>query len=302
MKRIFKWLGIGLGSLVALLLVALAVVYGWSAYRLSGTMDVDPPMAAVDMEAADVQHGKHLSVIRGCTDCHGDNFGGKVMIDDLPMAGRLVAPNLTSGNGGVVANYTDTDWIRAIRHGLDPAGRKLVFMPSYEFAELAATDLADLTAYLKTIPAVDSTVPPIVLGPIFRFVYLSGQYPLIAADIIDHEAPFPDKPDPSAQVEMGKYLSTGCTGCHGPGLSGGKIPGTPPDFPAAANLTPDESGLADWDRQQFQTLMKSGTRPDGRKLDEQYMPWQNIGQMTDAELDAIWAYLQSLPPKPHGGR
>jgi mono/diheme cytochrome c family protein len=38
-------------------------------------------------------------------------------------------------------------------------------------------------------------------------------------------------------VEYGRYLAAGCVGCHGAGYSGGKIPGTPPDFLPTANLT-----------------------------------------------------------------
>ena len=32
------------------------------------------------------------------------------------------------------------------------------------------------------------------------------------------------------------------------------------------------------------------------------MPWQAMGHFTDTELDALWAYLRTLPARPHGGR
>ena len=65
------------------------------------------------------------------------------------MIGTLRAPNLTPG--GVGGTYTDTDWIRALRHGVAPDGTPLVFMPSWEYYYLSKEDLGALIAYLKQL-------------------------------------------------------------------------------------------------------------------------------------------------------
>ena len=96
-------------------------------------------------------------------------------------------------------------------------------------------------------------------------------------------------------------MAVACTGCHGPEFSGGAIPGVPPTFPAAANLTPHATGLGGWSYSEFQIVMRTGARPDGTEVDP-FMPWPAYSQMTDTELGALWAYLQAQPAKEVGGR
>ncbi len=85
------------------------------------------------------------------------------------------------------------------------------------------------------------------------------------------------------------------------GFSGGPIPGVPPDWPTAANLTPGGE-LANWSEKAFIDTLRNGFTPSGKQLDPQYMPWTTFGQMTDDELKAMWLYLQSLPAKETGKR
>jgi mono/diheme cytochrome c family protein len=91
-----------------------------------------------------------------------------------------------------------------------------------------------------------------------------------------------------------------CTGCHGPGLSGGPIAGGPPDWPPAANLTP--TGLGHYTEADFIRALREGVRPGGVPIDAA-MPVARITRhMTDVELRALYAYLRSVPPRPYGSR
>jgi mono/diheme cytochrome c family protein len=101
-------------------------------------------------------------------------------------------------------------------------------------------------------------------------------------------------------VEYGDYLAkVGCSGCHGAGYGGGKIPGTPPDFPVTANLTP--TGIGHYTYETFTSVLRTGVRPDGSKL-HPMMPIASTKLMTEVELAATWKYLRSLPPRPMGSR
>jgi hypothetical protein len=93
-----------------------------------------------------------------------------------------------------------------------------------------------------------------------------------------------------------------CKGCHGEHLSGGKIPGGPPDWPPAANITPgDGSALARYpDAQAFMAMLRSGKRPDGTVV--QVMPFESLSKMNDVDAQAVYAFLKTLPPRPAGGR
>lgn len=127
--------------------------------------------------------------------------------------------------------------------------------------------------------------------------------PVLAAERIDHTAARPAAPLPAVTREYGAYLAVRCTGCHGDTLSGGRIPGTPPDWPPAPNLTPAAgAAIAGWSQGQFVHTIRTGMTPAGKQLDSKYMPWPVLGQMSDDELQALWIYLRSAPARPYGNR
>ncbi|MFQ5570099.1 MAG: c-type cytochrome [Rhodothermales bacterium] len=303
MKRMLKWLGILLGSLIVLLLLAYGYVYFSSNARITKTYDVTPaPVAVPDADSLVLARGEHVATIRGCRDCHSADLEGKVFIDD-PALGTLLASNLTRGAGGVGQYYTDVDWVRATRHGIAPDGRPLLYMPSHEFYYIGNEDLGALIAYIKQVPPVDHELPASTVGPLGRVLFLTGALPLVPAELIAHDVPPPAAPPPGVTVEYGRYLAVTCKGCHGDGFSGGPVPGAPPDWPPVPNLTFDEeTGLAAWSEEDFFTLLRTGKRPDGREINPAYMPWAPLSQMTDDEIRAIWIFLQSLPHKTEGNR
>jgi len=255
---------------------------------------------AADPMAAALAWGEHIAMTRGCTDCHGQDFGGGLFADAMPVF-RLSASNLTPG--GVGAEYSDQDWVRSIRHGIRPDGTPLLYMPALEYYYLNDNDLAALILYLKSLPPVERDTGENAVGPMGRALLFTGKLPLLSAEFIDHEAPRPNAPPRGATVEYGAYLAKGCIGCHGETLSGGPIPGVPPDWPPASNLTRDgETGLEGWSREDFFRAMREGLRPDGTQLQAQFMPWPNIGTLHDDELEALWMYLEVQEARAFGGR
>jgi len=115
----------------------------------------------------------------------------------------------------------------------------------------------------------------------------------------------------TSQVERGRYLTTlgGCTDCHTPGYFFGKpdmdryLGGSEVGFEIPGlgvfhgpNLTPDkETGLGNWTAAQIMTALRTGKRPDGREL-APIMPWRALAALTDADVQAIAAYLRSIKP------
>lgn len=292
-KRIFRGLGIALGALVGLLVLGVAVVYGISSSRLSKQYEVQPEPVTLSSDSAVIARGRHLAEARlGCADCHASDLGGRIMIES-PAFGRIVAPNLTRGEGGIGDRYTDADWVRATRHGVAADGRALVIMPSPEFHRLSREDLVAVLSFARQVPPVDRSLPDRKIGPIARaMVTFSGE--ALPARALDHDSPFPTAPVEEVSPEYGKYLAStgGCLGCHGPDLAG--APSHEPGGVPAANLTP-AGRVGQWSESDFVTAMREGKRPDGSAIDPA-MPWQAMGRMTDLELGAIYAYLRSLPP------
>lgn len=293
--RVLRILGRILVSLVVLIVVASVSVYGMSQRMLYAKHVVPDHSLTVPTDSATVARGEHIASIRGCMDCHGPDFSGRMVID-APAIGSIGGANLTSGR--TRGALSDRDWERAVRHGVRRDGTALVFMPSNEFTGLSDEDLAAIVAYVRTRPAVVKPTLPVKLGPLIRALAVAKQVNM-AVDEVDHSKTHPTSVPVSATPTYGKYLAQGCTGCHGEGFSGGKIPGAPPDWKPAANLTP--TGIGRYSLNDFTRILRTGKRPDGSAVDT-LMPWKMTQHMTDTEIEAIFRYLQTVPPRAYGLR
>jgi cytochrome c553 len=300
-NRILKW-----ASIVVVVILVIAALAALSASLLSDrkldrVINVEVAPVAFTNDPAAIGQGKYLFNSRGCGECHGYDGKGKAFIDD-PHGLYAKSPNITPGPGGVVAGYTERDWVRTIRHGIKPSGRPLLIMPSEDYARFSDADLAALVAYVRGLPPAAGEAAQFRLPLIVKALYALGAIP-DAAEKIDHSLP-PAKPVVAAvNLEYGAYVDNACVGCHGPHLSGGKVPGGPPDWPPAANLTPgDGTAMARYPAGDvFKAMMRTGKRPDGSEVSKA-MPFEMLKNLTDNDIDALHLFLKSLPPMAAGNR
>lgn len=281
--------------LLGLILVGGVSIYAYTESLAGRVIQYEVADFEVDMSAENLERGKGLFTTRGCVDCHGEDGGGKTVVDD-PAIGRLAGTNLTKGVGGVAAKYNrPADWDRSIRFGLNPDGRPLFFMPSHEFVRLSKKDTNALIAHIMNMPAVDRDLGGPSFGPLARVLYVLGEFPLaFPHDLIPKGGvEQPDEVPVASSVEYGQYLANGCVGCHGEGLKGGKIPGVPPDWPLASDISADTGRISSWTFEQFLKVMREGKTPDGRDINPMYMPWPNFGKLNDTELEALFKFLQA---------
>ena len=300
-RKILKWIGILLGSLIGLLMLAFLILYiagsvQWN--KLHGSYEVPVEKITIPTDQASITRGRHIATIRMCRHCHLENLSGQTA--GAPLLVTLSVPNLTPGAGGVGATNTDEDWVRAIRHGVGNDARGLALMPSRVFYYISDDDLGVLIAYLKSLPPVDKEMPPTDLGPLGRVMLALGQLPPEIEPnvlVIDHDGPRPIPPEAGVTVEYGEYLAHTCALCHGENLNGQTVREGGNEY-VALNLTRGgEMGY--WTEEQFITTMHTGITPGERQLNN-FMPWKYFGQMTNDELKAVWLYLQSLPALPQG--
>jgi cytochrome c553 len=278
-----------MAGLLLLIVLAVALVYIISSLAIRKTYDFPDSTVRAATDSASLAWGKHLlEAVTKCQDCHDGDLGGKMMMDD-PAFARLAASNLTGGRGGI-AELTDADLERAIRHGVGRDGRPLIFMPSEAYGPLSDEDLAALLGYLRTFPPVDREHPDPRVGPVARMLYLTGKFPLLPVEITPHDAPRAPR-EPGVDVQYGEYLATigGCRSCHGQRLAGDANPDAP-DISVGR--------LADWKEEDFFRALREGRRPDGSTIDPIKMPWVRSGLMTDDEVRAVWTYMRSLPAAP----
>lgn len=290
MRKLLKWTG----GILALLVAGLLIFYFTMHIKVNNKRDkiynVDVRMFDIPSDSATVAAGAHIYATRGCADCHGADMKGNIFMDEGPI-GTLSGTNLTRGKGSKVAEYTDRDWILALRHGIRKDGKSLLVMPSYEYYKMTDADLGALIAYIKTAPAVDNETAAPRLGPVGTILAALDKLPLIPAEKIDH-AYRPGTPVPRGPTaEYGQYLAMSCTGCHQPHLKGGEspIPGGKP----VRDITPS-GNVGKWSEKEFIAVLRTGQTPDGRAMLNTDMPWQMTNKFSDDELTALYRYLRTL--------
>jgi cytochrome c553 len=264
-------------------------------------IDIAVAPVAIPEDAASIERGRYLFASRGCVECHGADGAGREFVND-GQGLRLKAPNISPGPGSVVAAYTAQDWVRTIRHGVKPDRQPAFVMPSEDYARLTDEDLGALIAWLRHMPPAAgerlvAEVPTLVMA-LYGIGLLQD-----AAEKIDHRLPPAQAVPAGVNAQHGAYVANMCIGCHGEHLSGGKIPGTPPDWPPAANLTPGEgSALAAYpDAASFVAMLRSGRRPDGSAIST-VMPFSSLRELNDTDAQALYLHLKALPPVAFGKR
>jgi mono/diheme cytochrome c family protein len=295
MKKILKWLGIVLGTLLGLIVIVLAVLYFKGQGMLSQVHTVTPENISIPTDAASIERGKHF-VQAICEDCHTADLSGRKLLE-APFA-TIYSANLTPGQGGAGAQFTDADWVRALRHGVDNQGRDLVLMPAQVFWNFNDQDLGEVIAYLKSLPPVDAEHPDPQITPLGKIMMGAGMFgpAIVPANVIAHDQRPPVVPV-GVTAQYGEYLVSvsGCHDCHGAQLSGGKS--SKPGAIDAPNLTPGGE-LRAWTDAQFVNTIRTGVAPSSHALNPTEMPWKSFTHYSDDELKAIFLYLQSLPELP----
>ena len=284
-KIILKWLLVGLGGVVGIVLLGVAIVYVLIEIDLGRTFDeIDGMIVEVAVDDASIAEGQRLAQLRGCFGgCHGKAVNGQIFFE-VPDGTRVIAPDLTR----IVNEYSIEEIERVIRHGIRPDGTSVfLVMPSTMFYNLSDSDLGKIVAFLKSQSTDDVQLPTTWLGPVgrsFLFYYKQLVGTILAAELIDHDAKRiePLNSDGSAN---GHYLAmTICTECHNDDLRGS------PD-----GWAPTLAIVAAYSPQKFRTLMREGTPLDDRDLDVMDdVAVKRFSQFTDPEIDSLHAYLSTL--------
>lgn len=291
-----------LGALGALGFWGLTEPAVWRALRANGT----------DVAGAtrDLDNGRELFWAGGCPACHmkPDQDDRTLLAGGLALPspfGTFYPPNISSDPRDGLGSWSTQDFVRAMREGVSPDGRHYYpAFPYTSYQNMTADDLADMLAFIKTLPAApgqvrDHDLPfPYTLRRglgLWRLAFLSG-------------GPLLPEPGRSAAWNRGRYLVEGpahCAECHSRrGFAGNVIADTrfgggpnPEGKGTVPNITPDETGIASWSVSDIAEVLKSGFTPDYDAVGGSMAPVvKNIANLTDADRAAMAAYLKSLPP------
>ncbi|HEX8513906.1 MAG TPA: c-type cytochrome [Allosphingosinicella sp.] len=277
MRKALRWAGIGLGALVALLIVAAIVIFIWSETILrrgySAAVEALPSVSAAEMAEA-----PRLGRVLGCLSCHGEGLKGKLMFD-APGVAKVFAPNITE----VAAKASDQQLAAGIRQGIGHDGRALFIMPSPQYSRLTDRETASLVAWIRTLPRSEAQTRGLTAGPLGRIGLVIGAFRPAPQVVAEYRTQAPI--GLGAEHEPARHLTAAaCSECHGPALMGATAG---PDQKA-----PDLRVAAGYDAAQFRTLMRTGRPPTGRDLGLMTaVAKDDFSHLTDSEIDALHAYL-----------
>ena len=271
------------------------------------------PVAAAVERVADgadpLTHGRYLvETIAGCGNCHTPHLPDGSLDESMAFAGAFVieepvfkayAKNITPDMETGIGSWTDEQIINAIRNGQKPDGT--FYGPPMSFGwykRMSDTDVRAIVAYLRTVKPVRNEVPQSTYQ-----IPLNGYGPMVTT------VPDVPKDDPD---KYGEYLAGPvghCMDCHTTYVMGqidmaqlgrgGNVYSRPfiYDWAAvSANVTPHpEAGLGNWTDAEIKRAITQGISRNGRVL-MPFMPYGLYAKMQESDLDAVVAYLRSIPP------
>lgn len=283
MKRVAKWLGLGLAGLVGLLIVAAIAIFLTSGYMLSRVHEAKAETLARPA-AQLIADAPRQSRIQGCVTCHGEGLKGRVMID-APVFAQVTAPNLTE----VAARSSDQQLAAAIRQGIGHDGRPLFIMPSEQYSRMSDGEVAALIAFIRSRPRAPGHLSGFKPGPIGRALVATGKLPPVRSKIDDYRTKAPIHAGPAHSAGH-RLAANSCSGCHGPALDGQTMdPGS-----VAPNLTI----AAAYDYDQFRTLLRTGKAPGNKHLGMmKEVAEKDFVHLTDTEIKALHDYLRARAEK-----
>jgi mono/diheme cytochrome c family protein len=287
--------------------VGLLAVVAVSALAATSPPPAAPP--ATGDQAALIAKGKYLATAGDCISCHTAP-GGQPMAGGLGMDtpfGKIYTPNITPDKDTGIGKWTDDQFYRVMHDGIGGHGQYLYpAMPFPWYTRVTRDDVMAIKAYIFSVAPVHAPDKP--NGMAFPFDIREG---LLAWRLaFFHEGEFKPDPSKSAQLNRGAYLVEGlghCGECHnnnnlfGSSKMAGRLEGGAIDDWYAPNITGDTlEGVGAWSQDQLATFLKTGAAPGGAGVALGPMMetiHNSLQYLTDEDIQAIAAYLKSVPPK-----
>lgn len=297
----------------AVVLAALGCVAGWV---LSAPERLDGQTVAA-LGPGDTANGERIFYAGGCASCHArpkaEGDARLELAGGLELRtpfGTFVAPNISQDEKDGIGSWSAEDLANAMMKGVSPAGDHLYpAFPYASYARMKPSDIGDLHAFLKTLPAVPGKAAQNDLRfpfSIRRGIGLWKRFYLTSEPVVALPQGTPEK------VLAGRYLVEGpghCGECHTPRNFAGAVDKMQWLAGATAaegsgivpNITTGEGGISGWSEEDIAYYLESGFTPDfdsvgGAMVDVQ----ANMAQLTPEDRETIAAYLKAVPPHPNG--
>ena len=278
----------------------------WRTALLAGLIGLGSYISPLHAQQTDERSGgEYVAILGDCVACHttpgGEPFAGGVALP-TPL-GDIVGTNITPSKAGI-GDYSLEQFDAAVRRGVRADGKRLYpAMPYTAYARVSDEDIAAMYDwFMNEVEPSDYQPPPTDLPFPFNVRFSMAVWNLL---FLDRE-PFSPDPSRSEQWNRGAYLVEGlthCGTCHTPRnllmaedqshyLAGGAVgPWEAPDI-----TSHPQTGIGDWSVEELKQYMKTGNTPRSQAAGPMAeVVDHSLRYATDADLEAIAVYLQSVP-------
>ncbi|MFN3938463.1 MAG: c-type cytochrome [Gemmobacter sp.] len=289
------------------LLVLLGLVVAAALWWVSRAQAVDPArFAGLEGDAA---RGERVFHAAGCAGCHsapGASAETRLVLSGgqrfATQFGTFVAPNISSHPDHGIGRWSVTDLGNAMQAGVSPGGKHYYpAFPYAAYAKAAPQDIADLHAFLMTLPADATPDRPHELVFPFSVRRTVGVWKFLFAGT-GWAVTGPLTPE----QERGRYLAEAlghCGECHTPrnalgGLDRGRWLAGAPNPTGEGRIPNITPARLRWTEDQIATYLQSGFTPDfdvvGGHMALVVEAW---AQLPAEDRAAVAAYLKAVPPR-----
>lgn len=291
-------------------LVILALVAGVIALAVFWfvTIPATVPASALGAHQPNLENGRTMFHAGGCASCHATpgqddrtKLGGGLGLKS-PF-GTFYVPNISPDPKDGIGAWTEAQFVTAMLKGTSPDGEH--YFPAFPYTSyrmMGVSDLRDMLAHIKTLPAVQGQVRDHDVNFPFNIRRTLGGWKLL---FLGSDTFRPDA-SKTAQWNRGAYLVNGpghCAECHSPrnilgGIDSGKRFAGGPN-PEGEGWVPNitQARLKDWSEKDIAYLLESGNLPDGDSVGGSMTPViRNTSQLSDEDRMAMAIYLKSLAP------
>lgn len=308
MKKLLKIILIGLGVLAAFAVIG-AIYINVRGIPVYEAKKIDYQLVSTPQTVA---RGKKLALVL-CANCHRNPETGKLtgaqMREAPPEFGKIFSQNITSDKTYGIGTWTDGELVYLLRTGIKRDGQ---YIPPYmaKLPHMADDDINAIVSFLRSDdPMVAADATPDRPSDVSFLTKLLCSVAWKPMEMPTHRIELPDTTD---KVALGKYLALNleCYSCHSAdfktnnfedpekseGLFGGgnQTLDTEGRVVATANITPDkETGIGNWTEEKFVRAVRFGLKDGEPALRYPMVPFV---QLTEYEVSAIFAYLQTVPP------
>lgn len=269
-----KWLKRVVLGFLAIIVLAVLVVYIGGGIILNDRYEVEQRNLVISSRPEIIEHGKRLSQVLGCFyGCHGDKMEGEVFFEGWAI-GKIVSPNLTTA----MEEFTQSELEAMIRQGVRPDGSSVFAMPSASFSTMTDSDLSAILSFINSYPKQENQLQRSRYGLFPRLMLLIGEFQPAAREVAEGPWSTDSLQDP---LKLGEYMAlNACSECHGL------------DFEGQGEFTPDLAITKGYTLENFKKLMSTGLGVGDRDLGLMSVVAVNrFKKMTDEEVEALHQFL-----------